>query len=177
MIIKMHHICIYYSFIITMDTIQIIFCYYIHSIRNSIYSVPMKKKVNTLMHIIVSLYDSIFHTHFAFVLFFFYKRWVWVMCHEMAAIILSLYTHLYLIGGGGVKKRFPVTQPNISFIQTQQWTIQITGLLKMNESCHTCSVCIVGKLRMFLKNHSSLMFFISCNLFSMVIAYNNCLYW
>lgn len=107
MIIKMHHICIYYSFIITMDTIQIIFCYYIHSIRNSIYSVPMKKKVNTLMHIIVSLYDSIFHTHFAFVLFFFYKRWVWVMCHEMAAIILSLYTHLYLIGGGGVKKKVP----------------------------------------------------------------------
>lgn len=29
------------------------------------------------------------------------------MCHEMAAIILSLYTHLYLIGGGGVKKKVP----------------------------------------------------------------------
>lgn len=106
MIIKMYHICIYYSSIITMDTIQIIFCYYIHSIRNSIYSVPMKKKVNTLMHIIVSLYDSIFHTHFAFCLFLI--KGEFVLCVMKWQQLYCHYTHIYTwLGEGGVKKKVP----------------------------------------------------------------------
>lgn len=87
MIIKMYHICIYYSSIITMDTIQIIFCYYIHSIRNSIYSVPMKKSEHFAFYLIKGEFELCV------------MKWQLLFCH---------YTHIYTwLGEGGVKKKVP----------------------------------------------------------------------
>lgn len=106
MIIKMYHICIYYSSIITMDTIQIIFCYYIHSIRNSIYSVPTKKSEHFNAHHCFAVRQ---HFSYSFcVLPFFLIKGEIELCVMKWQLLYCHYTHMYTwLGEGCVEKKVP----------------------------------------------------------------------